>query len=108
MRSGMIAGLVAVCVGVGAFAILNKNTPVPPTPAVVSSTGDNTPATPVVTGPPALLPEVVIVADLDPLLDPPARLDTGLTFDPEAPPVNSASSSKPARPAPDRIPLARD
>ena len=100
MRYAAMTGLGAACVGLGAYLLLRLSTPDAPAPLPA-------PAPPAAVADPAPLPasvlaEVVDLADLDALLDPPARPDTGAPFDP-APAVVPASG-----PAPAVIPLAVD
>ena len=99
MKSWIIGGLVGACLGVGAYLALTKKSapPVEPPPAPAVAAAPAPPATPVV------LVNVVEVADLDPLLDPPAKPVTGVPFDGEAVTI---PVSAPA--APERIPPAVD
>jgi hypothetical protein len=101
MKRFMNGAAVWTFVGIVAYVALRKEPAPAPQPittgiptAVVLS--DDPPA------PPALLPDVVQLADLDPLLDPPVRAVGGTPFDPEA--VFPAV----AAPTPDRIPPAID
>lgn len=98
MRYSAIGWLGVACVGAGAYFLSQLSSPDAPAPAVQVPAPPADPA-PL---PPAVLAEVVELTDLDPLLDPPAKLDTGAPFDPD-PAVVPASG-----PAPDRIPFAVD
>jgi hypothetical protein len=83
----------AACVGLGSYLILRLSTPDAPAPAPAgpppAAAVDPAPV------PAAVLAHVVELTDLDPLLDPPAKPDTGAPFDAD-PAVVPASGPAPA------------
>jgi hypothetical protein len=98
MKRWLIGALVGACVGVAAYlAVAKKNSPAPAGSSEAPTRAVAPPAAPVVLG------RVVEVADLDPLLDPPAKPAAGVPFDtdPATTPVSTPA-------APDRIPPAVD
>lgn len=102
MKNWVIGGLVAACAGVGIYLVTKADAPTPvsapqPEPAKVAAPPLAIPRTAVV------LTEVVEVANLDPLLDPPAKLPTGVPFDAEPVTVPVAVA-----PVPTLIPPAVD
>jgi hypothetical protein len=102
MNRWLMGGLVGIFVGAGAYLMVS-NKEMPPTtetvfpPPVVTATKASTPPVPLV------LAQVVELSDLDPLLDPPAKLPTGVPFEVEGP---STLVFTPTDSAPDRIPPA--
>ena len=102
MKRWSICGLAVLGVGVGAglyFTQTGSRQPVAqPEPPVVTTTEPTTPVAPVV------LANVVEVANIDPLLDPPAGELGGVPF--ETSPPATVPVSTPA--TPDRIPFAVD
>jgi hypothetical protein len=101
MKLFVIGGLSSACIAVSIYlATRETSAPAPtnpPEPAPVVVAPPAKPAAPVV------LPNVVEVADLDPLLDPPEKPVTGAPFDaePATAPVSTST-------APERIPPAVD
>jgi len=124
----VIGGCGAACLVIGLYVRLYVLTakepgsqPVPPPLSV--ATAVNTAPTPAAPKPSALLPEVIDVTDIEHLLDPSPRPDSGVPFDPDpavAPAVPVFPAAIPAvapavaavAPAvvatPDRIPPAVD
>jgi hypothetical protein len=101
MKNWVIGGLVAACAGIGIYLVTKTDAPAPmsaPQPEAprVATTAPTIPNA-------AVLTEVVEVANLDPLLDPPAKLPTGVPFDAE--PVTVPVT---ATPVPAMIPPAID
>jgi hypothetical protein len=83
MKRWIVGGLAATCAGIGVGLWLARgetgkpaNDSAPPPVAV---------APPAVQPAPVVLADVVDVADLDPLLDPPAKDATGMPFDADPP-----------------------
>ena len=103
MKSGIIAGLLAACIAISVYLMWGEKPASPPVaqveppPALASSPAPPVPPAPLV------LSEVVEVTDLNPLLDPPAKSESGVPFDAEP---ASAPVSTPV--APPRIPPAVD
>ena len=102
MKRWIVGGLVAACAGVAVGLWLAQgetgkpaNRPEPPPVAV---------APPAVPPAPVVLADVVDVANLDPLLDPPAKDATGTSFDADPPATVPVSTPV----VPDRIPPAVD
>ena len=79
MKTWLAGALVGACVGVVIYLLLSSKSAPPAetrhTPLPQPATAPASPAAPVV------LTEVVEVTDIDHLLDPPARPDTGVPFD---------------------------
>jgi len=99
MKRWLIGALVGACLGVAAYlAVVKKHTPVPGTAA---RAGVHAPGSP--SAAPVVLGRVVEVADLDPLLDPPAKPAAGVPFDADPAAVPASAPT-----APDRIPPAVD
>ena len=102
MKNWVIGGLCAACAGVGIYLVARKDAPAP-----VSAPQPEAPrvaaAEPTVPRAAVVLTEVVEVANLDPLLDPPAKLPTGVPFDAEPVTVPVTTS-----PVPTLIPPAVD
>lgn len=101
MKNWVIGGLVAACAGLGMYLVTKTDAPAPvsapkPEAPQVAAVEPTIPRA-------AVLAEVVEVANLDPLLDPPAKLPTGVPFDaePATVPVTTA-------PVPTLIPPAVD
>jgi hypothetical protein len=100
MKLLMIGGLSSACIAVSIYlATREMNAPAPAKAPETPPVAVAPPATPPA---PVVLANVVEVADLDPLLDPPAKTVTGVPFD--ADPVVPVSAPT----APDRIPPAVD
>lgn len=98
MKNWIIGGLTGACVGVSVYLFFSKK----PTPA---PTRDEPPAAPAAAAPPAppapaVLDRVVEVADIDGLLDPPAREIAGEPFESE---TTAAPVSAPAVPIPPAV-----
>ncbi len=113
----VVGGCGAACLVIGLYVLTAKESgsqPVPPPLAV--ATAVDTALTPATPKPSVLLPEVIDVTDIEHLLDPSPRPDSGVPFDPDpvvAPAVPIFPAAVPAvAPAaaavPDRIPPAAD
>jgi hypothetical protein len=99
MRTWVLGALVGACVGVTIYLVLKKPLPKP----VAEQTSSAAVATLPAPVEPVVLAQVVDVADIDHLLDPPARAETGVPFDTEP-------ATQPVTPPPTtgRIPPAVD
>jgi hypothetical protein len=99
MKTWLAGALVGACVGVVIYLLLSSKSAPPAetrhTPLPQPATAPASPAAPVV------LTEVVEVTDIDHLLDPPARPDTGVPFD-------EVTRTSPVSAEPARIPPATD
>lgn len=99
MKRWMLGGFIGAFVGVSIYLYMTKKPATQPVPAQTAPAATK----PVTTVEPVVLAQVVDVLDLDPLLDPPAKVTMGVPFD--ADPV-TVPVSVPA--AQDRIPPAVD
>ncbi len=100
MRLVFVGGLATLGIGLGTFLVLSKK-PEPKTAPESDHLAEVSPP-PACPPPPIVLADVIELADLDPLLDPPARTIVQTPF--EEPSVLPASAIA----APERIPLAID
>lgn len=98
MKRWMIGAVLGACVGVGLYLVFTKKAAPAPEPLTAPKAAAAAP-----TPAPVVLTRVVEVADLDPLLDPPARPVTGTPFEADA---GTVPVSAPR--APERIPAAKD
>jgi hypothetical protein len=96
---GCVVGMVA---GIGAYLLVSQKQSTPAQkdlgpPTTAAPTEPKAPS-------PVVLAQVIEMADIDPLLDPPAKLPTGAPFDEEATSMPVTAPTKPT--VPDRIPPA--
>ena len=89
MKLWTIGGVAGAFSGLAGYLLLARNdAPRPVPPPVAATVAVASPACP---PPPAVLPEVIELADLDPLLDPPSRPVAGAPFD--EPPLAPAGAT---------------
>src|SRR5262245_24778838 len=84
MNRWTLGGVVAVCVAFGVYFVVAKREPAAP-PAGQPVVAARPPVPPAAPPAPVVLAEVIDVANIDPLLDPPARPVTGAPFDADPP-----------------------
>jgi hypothetical protein len=109
MKTWVVGALAGACVGVVIYLLLSSK-PAPPADARLEPTPS--PATAPAAPAPVVLAEVVEVTDIDHLLDPPAKPETGVPFDDGAPtlPVSAPAGSEriaPATEGPEAAPMPR-
>lgn len=104
MKRWVIAALVCVLCGAGAYLVISKKE-MPPTDNVLETPTVAASPSPIPSAP-VVLAQVVEVTDLDSLLDPPAKPLTGPLFDPDE--TTAPKPAPAAPPVPDRIPPANE
>jgi hypothetical protein len=102
MKRWFIGCLVGMVAGIGAYLLVSQKQ-LPPVEKDLGPPTAGAPTEPTVPSP-VVLAQVIEMADIDPLLDPPAKLPTGAPFDEEAASTPATAPTKPT--VPDHIPPA--